>query len=63
MTKTIDGVTYELVASRIPRSDVIDCNCGHCAASGSVALCKALGDACIGKGVWKSIEATHTRNA
>lgn len=63
MTKTINGVTYELVASRIPRSDVIDCNCGHCAARNEIELCKALDVECIGKGVWKSIEATHTRNA
>lgn len=56
MTKTIDGVTYELVANRVPRSDVIDCNCVHCVAIGNRLLCGELGMECIGKGVWKEVK-------
>lgn len=60
MTKTIDGKTYELVSEIIPaRPDAPvahpNCNCYDCAAIHDRLLCKALGDSCITKGVWKEV--------
>jgi len=53
MTKTINVKTYELVSETVDGLLVLDCY--KCAAIRDWELCRALGNDCIGKGIWKEV--------
>lgn len=56
MTKTIDGKTYELSERNYDGTTMRILDCHQCAAVRDRQLCQALGNACIGRGVWREVK-------